>query len=33
VRARLKEWRQEGIRFESRAIIIAHGAGARKGEP
>ena len=33
LRARLKEWRQEGIRFESRAIIIAHGAGARKGEP
>ena len=33
LRTRLKEWRQEGIRFESRAIIIAHGAGARKGEP
>lgn len=33
LRARLKEWRQEGIRFESRSIIIAHGAGARKGEP
>lgn len=33
LRARLKEWRQEGIRFESRAIIIAHGASARKGEP
>lgn len=33
LRARLKEWRQEGIRFESRAIIIAYGAGARKSEP
>ena len=33
LRARLKEWRQQGIRFESRAIIIAHGAAARKGEP
>jgi hypothetical protein len=27
LRARLKEWRQQGIRFESRAIIIAHGGG------
>ena len=33
LRSLLKQWRQEGIRFESRAIIIAHGAGARKGEP
>jgi len=33
LRALLKQWRQEGIRFESRSIIIAHGAGTRKGEP
>jgi hypothetical protein len=32
LRAHLKAWRQEGIRFESRAIIIAFGAGTRKGE-
>jgi len=25
LRALLKQWRQEGIRFESRAIIVAHG--------
>ena len=31
LRGLLKQWRQEGIRFESRAIIVAHGA--RKGEP
>ncbi|MEO8681506.1 MAG: hypothetical protein ABI665_20835 [Vicinamibacterales bacterium] len=24
LRVRLKQWRQEGIRFESRAIIVAH---------
>jgi hypothetical protein len=33
LRTRLKEWRQEGLRFESRSIIIAHGASPRKGEP
>jgi|SRR6185436_6395422 len=26
LRALLKQWRQEGIRFESRSIIVAHGA-------
>jgi hypothetical protein len=26
LRGLLKQWRQEGIRFESRSIIIAHGA-------
>ena len=31
LRALLKQWRQEGIRFESRSIIVAHGAS--KGEP
>ena len=30
LRALLKQWRQEGIRFESRSIIVAHGAS--KGE-
>jgi hypothetical protein len=35
LRQLLKQWRQEGIRFESRSIIVAHGKkkGARKGEP
>jgi hypothetical protein len=32
LRSLLKQWRQEGLRFESRSIIIAHGAGMRKGE-
>ena len=32
LRALLKQWRQEGIRFESRAIIVAHSTGPRKGE-
>ena len=30
LRALLKEWRQEGTRFESRSIIVAHGGA--KGE-
>ena len=30
LRALLKQWRQEGIRFESRSIIVAHGGA--KGE-
>ena len=30
LRALLKQWRQEGIRFESRSIIVAHGT--TKGE-
>jgi hypothetical protein len=30
LRALLKQWRQEGIRFESRSIIVAHGNA--KGE-
>ena len=25
LRQRLKQWRQEGLRFESRSIIVAHG--------
>ena len=33
LRALLKQWRQEGLRFESRSIIVAHGTGSRKGEP
>lgn len=32
LRALLKQWRQDGIRFESRAIIVAQGTGTRKGE-
>lgn len=32
LRALLKQWRQEGIRFESRSIIVAHGTGTRKGD-
>jgi len=32
LRALLKEWRQEGIRFESRSIVIAHGTSTRKGD-
>ena len=32
LRALLRQWRQEGMRFESRSIIVAHVAG-RKGEP
>lgn len=31
LRSLLKRWRQDGLRFESRSIIIAHGA-TRKGE-
>ena len=30
LRGLLKQWRQEGIRFESRSIIVAHGS--RKGD-
>lgn len=31
LRTKLKQWRQEGIRFESRSIIVAHGAP--QGDP
>ncbi|MFM8535466.1 MAG: hypothetical protein ACKOEC_18065 [Acidimicrobiia bacterium] len=31
LRKLLKQWRQEGIRFESRSIVIAHQHGPRTG--
>jgi hypothetical protein len=32
LRALLKRWRQDGLRFESRSIIVAQGTGTGKGE-
>lgn len=32
LRGLLKEWRQDGIRFESRSIVIAHRTSSRKGD-
>lgn len=33
LRQLLKQWRQEGIRFESRSIVVAQRGGPRKGRP
>jgi hypothetical protein len=32
LRQLLKQWRQEGIRFESRSIVVAQRGGPRKGK-